>query len=60
MVIISLPKRIRARLNRLAMRTGRTRASLAHEAIVRYLEENECLLLAEVEARRTCANEKQT
>jgi predicted DNA-binding protein len=60
LIVISLPKRLEARLNNLAMRTGRTPASLAREAIMRYLEENECLLLAEVEAKRTCGEETQT
>ena len=60
MIVISLPKRIEARLHKLAMRTGRTPALLARKAIMRYLEEKECLLLAEVEAKSTGAEEKQT
>ena len=47
MLSVKLPADIDDRLNRLAKATGRTKATLAREAIVEHLEDLEDLYLAE-------------
>ena len=49
---IRLPEDIEFRLNALAAETGRTKSSLAREAILEYIDDLEDLYLAEARARR--------
>ena len=49
MLALRLPAEIEARLEELAMRTGRTKSYYAREAIVTHLAELEQLYLAEAE-----------
>ena len=52
MIAIRLPEDIEFRLNALAAETGRTKSSLAREAILEYIDDLEDLYLAEARARR--------
>lgn len=52
MLAIRLPEDIEARLTALAAETGRTKTTLAREAIVEYLDDLEDFYLAEARARR--------
>ena len=52
MLAIRLPESIEERLAALARETGRTKTSLAREAILEYLDDLEDLYLAEARARR--------
>ena len=52
MLAIRLPESIEERLDALARETGRTKTSLAREAILEYLDDLEDLYLAEARARR--------
>lgn len=52
MLAIRLPEDIEARLTALAAETGRTKTTLAREAIVEYLDDLEDYYLAEARARR--------
>jgi RHH-type rel operon transcriptional repressor/antitoxin RelB len=52
MLAVRLPEAIEARLNALAQETGRTKSTLAREAILQYLDDLEDYYLAEVRARR--------
>jgi RHH-type rel operon transcriptional repressor/antitoxin RelB len=51
MLAIRLPEGIEARLNALANETGRTKTTLAREAIVEYIDDLEDYYLAEARAR---------
>lgn len=51
MLAIRLPEGIEARLNALADETGRTKTTLAREAIVEYIDDLEDYYLAEARAR---------
>ncbi|NWG85918.1 MAG: ribbon-helix-helix protein, CopG family [Hydrogenophilaceae bacterium] len=51
MLAIRLPDAIEERLNALAHETGRTKSSLAREAILEYIDDLEDLYLAEARAR---------
>ena len=51
MLAIRLPESIEERLNALARETGRTKTSLAREAILEYLDDLEDFYLAEARAR---------
>jgi RHH-type rel operon transcriptional repressor/antitoxin RelB len=51
MLAIRLPETIEARLNMLAAETGRTKTTLAREAIVEYIDDLEDYYLAEARAR---------
>ena len=53
MLAIRLPDGIEARLNALANETGRTKTTLAREAIVEYIDDLEDYYLAEARARQT-------
>jgi RHH-type rel operon transcriptional repressor/antitoxin RelB len=46
MLTVGLPPRLEARLNRLAKRTGRTKAYYARKAIEDFLEDQEDYLIA--------------
>ena len=46
MLTVRLPSRLEARLNRLAKRTGRTKAYYAKKALAEFLDEQEDYLLA--------------
>jgi RHH-type transcriptional regulator, rel operon repressor / antitoxin RelB len=52
MLAIRLPEEIERRLEALARETGRTKTTLAREAIVEYMEDLEDFYLAEARARR--------
>ena len=52
MLAIRLPDDIESRLAALAAETGRTKTSLAREAILEYIDDLEDLYLAEARARR--------
>lgn len=52
MLAIRLPEAIEARLNALANETGRTKTTLAREAIAEYIDDLEDYYLAEARARR--------
>ena len=52
MLAIRLPEAIEQRLETLAAETGRTKTSLAREAILEYIDDLEDLYLAEARARR--------
>ena len=52
MLAIRLPEAIEARLNALASETGRTKTTLAREAIAEYIDDLEDYYLAEARARR--------
>lgn len=52
MLAIRLPEDIESRLSALAAETGRTKTSLAREAILEYIDDLEDLYLAEARARR--------
>lgn len=51
MLAIRLPEAIERRLTSLAAETGRTKTSLAREAILEYVDDLEDLYLAEARAR---------
>ena len=51
MLAIRLPDAIEERLNTLATETGRTKTSLAREAILEYIDDLEDFYLAEARAR---------
>jgi RHH-type transcriptional regulator, rel operon repressor / antitoxin RelB len=51
MLAIRLPEAIEARLNALASETGRTKTTLAREAIAEYIDDLEDYYLAEARAR---------
>lgn len=51
MLAIRLPNAIEERLNALASETGRTKTTLAREAIVEYIDDLEDYYLAEARAR---------
>ena len=51
MLAIRLPETIEERLDALARETGRTKTSLAREAILEYLDDLEDFYLAEARAR---------
>ena len=52
MLAIRLPQPIEDRLNALAQETGRTKTSLAREAILEYIEDLEDFYLAEARIRK--------
>ncbi|MCY7317464.1 MAG: DUF6290 family protein [Ramlibacter sp.] len=52
MLAIRLPQPIEDRLNALAQETGRTKTSLAREAILEYIDDLEDFYLAEARARK--------
>lgn len=52
MLAIRLPDAIEQRLAALAQETGRTKTTLAREAIVEYIDDLEDLYLAEARARK--------
>ena len=52
MLAIRLPEPIEARLTQLAMETGRTKTTLAREAILEYIDDLEDYHLAEARARK--------
>jgi RHH-type rel operon transcriptional repressor/antitoxin RelB len=52
MLAIRLPEDIEQRLNALAQETGRTKTTLAREAILEYIEDLEDYYLAEARARK--------
>jgi len=52
MLAIRLPEEIEQRLEALARETGRTKTTLAREAILEYIEDLEDFYLAEARARR--------
>jgi len=52
MLAIRLPQPIEDRLNALAQETGRTKTTLAREAILEYIEDLEDFYLAEARARK--------
>ncbi len=52
MLAIRLPQSIEDRLNALALETGRTKTTLAREAILEYIEDLEDFYLAEARARK--------
>jgi RHH-type rel operon transcriptional repressor/antitoxin RelB len=52
MLAIRLPEEIERRLDALARETGRTKTTLAREAIVEYLDDLEDFYLAEARARK--------
>lgn len=52
MLAIRLPQPIEDRLNALALETGRTKTTLAREAILEYIEDLEDFYLAEARARK--------
>ena len=51
MLAIRLPEPIEQRLNALAQETGRTKTTLAREAIVKFIDDLEDYYLAEARAR---------
>jgi RHH-type transcriptional regulator, rel operon repressor / antitoxin RelB len=51
MLAIRLPEPLEARLAQLAATTGRTKTTLAREALVEYIDDLEDLYLAEARAR---------
>jgi RHH-type transcriptional regulator, rel operon repressor / antitoxin RelB len=53
MVVIRLPKPIEQRLQALAEETGRTKATLAREAILEYIDNLEDFYVAEGRARKS-------
>ena len=52
MLAIRLPEEIEQRLQDLARETGRTKTTLAREAIVEYIDDLEDFYLAEARARK--------
>jgi RHH-type transcriptional regulator, rel operon repressor / antitoxin RelB len=52
MLAIRLPETIEARLTRIALESGRTKTTLAREAIVEYIDDLEDYYLAEARARK--------
>jgi len=52
MLAIRLPQSIEDRLNALAEETGRTKTTLAREAILEYIDDLEDYYLAEARARK--------
>lgn len=52
MLAIRLPQPIEDRLNALAQKTGRTKTTLAREAILEYIDDLEDFDLAEARARK--------
>lgn len=52
MLAIRLPEQLEARLNSLAAETGRSKTTLAREAIVEYIDDLEDYYLAEARARK--------
>jgi RHH-type transcriptional regulator, rel operon repressor / antitoxin RelB len=52
MLAIRLPEAIEQRLDALAQETGRTKTTLAREAILEYMDDLEDYYLAEARARR--------
>jgi RHH-type rel operon transcriptional repressor/antitoxin RelB len=52
MLAIRLPEEIEERLNALALETGRTKTTLAREAILEYIDDLEDYYLAEARARK--------
>jgi RHH-type rel operon transcriptional repressor/antitoxin RelB len=52
MLAIRLPEEIEERLNALAQETGRTKTTLAREAILEYIDDLEDFYLAEARARK--------
>lgn len=52
MLALRLPESIENRLNALAQETGRTKSTLAREAIMEYLDDLEDYYLAEARARQ--------
>jgi RHH-type rel operon transcriptional repressor/antitoxin RelB len=52
MLAIRLPEDIEARLSSLAQETGRTKTTLAREAILEYIDDLEDYYLAEARARK--------
>lgn len=52
MLAIRLPQPIEDRLNKLAQETGRTKTTLAREAILEYIEDLEDFYLTEARARK--------
>ena len=52
MLAIRLPQPIEDRLSALAQETGRTKTTLAREAILEYIEDLEDFYLAEARARK--------
>jgi RHH-type rel operon transcriptional repressor/antitoxin RelB len=52
MLAIRLPQPIEDRLNALAQETGRTKTTLAREAILEYIDDLEDFYLAEARARK--------
>ena len=52
MLAIRLPEPIEARLTQLAQETGRTKTTLAREAILEYIDDLEDYHLAEARARK--------
>lgn len=60
MSAIRLPRKIEARLTRLAKRIGRSTASIVREAILKHLEDREDLYLAEQIKRRIDSGEEAT
>lgn len=52
MLAIRLPDDIEARLTSLAQETGRTKTTLAREAILEYIDDLEDFYLAEARARK--------
>jgi len=60
MLAIRLPAAIEKRLERLAKRTGRTKAYYAREAILQHLEDLEDIYLAERAYKRILKGEEKT
>ena len=52
MLAIRLPQPLEARLNALAIETGRTTTTLAREAIIKHIDDLEDFYLAESRARK--------
>jgi RHH-type transcriptional regulator, rel operon repressor / antitoxin RelB len=52
MLAIRLPESIEQRLNALALETGRTKTTLAREAILEFIDDLEDYYLAEARARK--------
>lgn len=52
MLAIRLPEPIELRLNALALTTGRTKTTLAREAILEFIDDLEDFYLAEARARK--------
>ena len=58
MLAIRLPEPIELRLNALAETTGRTKTTLAREAILEFIDDLEDFYLAEARARKNRKNRK--